>query len=304
VGKQPNGARELMRARFALLLLAALACSRPTAAPREQPAATPSATSTSAPAPAAKPAPTPAVESDFTPPDARGWGSAAGLRYLALTRGGAKANAPLPMLIAVHGLGDRPRPEWFAGLDVPARLVLPQAPMPHHGGFAWFEYRVRDQDPQALARGIANATTRLARAIELLVAKLPTLGKPVIAGFSQGGMLSYALALEHPALFEAAVPISGMLPASAWPKQKKPNTRYPPIRAVHGGADDVVPDEMASALAKHLRARGFDAQLTLYPGIGHAISPAMWNDLGTTVTEALTTAAKSAKPPRKSPDSK
>jgi phospholipase/carboxylesterase len=249
-----------------LLGLIALTCSDP----RVELGSRPRANST-APVP-------PSARERFEPPARDGWGSAGALRYLERTLGGGDSAKPLPMVIMIHGLGDKPRFDWFNGADAittPMRLIMPQAPTPHNGGFAWFPFRVGDNDPDALARGIASAADELARSIELLRARRPTLGQPIVTGFSQGGMLSYALALRHPKLFELSHPISGMLPEPLWPIDKPAATSFPRIVAIHGDADDVVPIEPARQLCKHLSHLGYAVSLREFAGVRHQITPTM-----------------------------
>jgi phospholipase/carboxylesterase len=131
-------------------------------------------------------------------------------------------------------------------------VILPQAPTPYSDGFSWFGYSAAGGQPAELAVGIAVASDRLAAAIGRLTRGLPTRGRVIVTGFSQGGMLSYALALRSPALFELALPMSGLLPASLWPDRPEPGVRYPPIRACHGTADTLVPFEPAHALVAAL----------------------------------------------------
>jgi phospholipase/carboxylesterase len=214
----------------------------------------------------------------FEPPDAQGWGRVGRLHYLERCLGGGKPDAALPLVIMIHGLGDHPRPDWFPGAELirtPLRLIMPQAPTPFHRGYAWFPYRIGDNDPVQLARGIAAAERELAQAIDVVRARRPTVGQPIVTGFSQGGMLSYALALLHPAQFALSLPISGMLPAPLWPASKQAGTRYPPIRGLHGDADDIVPIDGARELVAHLRGLGFDAELHEVAGERHWISGEM-----------------------------
>jgi phospholipase/carboxylesterase len=237
------------------------------------------------PAPAAQPeraaqtAATGAARDEaFAAPDASGWGRAAGLKYLERTLGGGDPTSPMPMLILIHGLGDRPSRDWFTGadaIDTPLRLIMPQAPTPKYEGFAWFPFRVGDNEPDALARGIATAADRLARAITSLQAERPTLGQPIVAGFSQGGMLSYALALRHPQLVALSHPISGMLPEPLWPEGKPAHESFPRIAAMHGDADAIVPIDAARRLTAHLRKLGHDAELREFAGVAHTIDAAM-----------------------------
>ena len=81
-------------------------------------------------------------------------------------------------------------------------------------------------------------------------------GKVVVTGFSQGGMLSYALALHHPELIEYALPISGMLPEVLWPTTPPPSAASarpstPGTRAVaHARRRPTRPAEVALMSAK------------------------------------------------------
>jgi phospholipase/carboxylesterase len=223
----------------------------------------------------------------FVAPGADGWGTVAGLRYVEQVRGVAEPDAPLPMIVVLHGRGDRPHPEWIGDLPVPVRVVAPQGPMEYYGEFAWFEYRVADHRPDRLAREIQGATERLVRAIDQLRMQRPTRGVPLVTGFSQGGMLSFALALHHPGTVAFAAPISGLLPEPLWPSAKAAGTNYPPIRALHGDADTLVPIDAARSLVGHLARLGFDASLDEYPGVMHAITPAMFADVHHMLGRAL-----------------
>ena len=165
-------------------------------------------------------------------------------------------------------------------------MVLPQAPTPYGDGFAWFEYRFRDQDPDALAQGIAEASDRLARMLNVLVKQRPTRGRAVVCGFSQGGMLSFALALRHTELLRYAVPISGMLPPRLWP-ERSPRGRSVPLHALHGTADTVVAFDADQRLVAHLRQLGYPAELSVFEGVGHTIAPAMSQDAVDALVRAL-----------------
>lgn len=273
-----------------LVLVAGVACGG-----AEHSRATPAPTATrvsETKAPATPAAPKGAAsgtdDDGFVAPGADGWGTAASLRYLEEVRGSANANEALPMIVVLHGLGDRPHPEWIGGLPVPVRLVLPQAPTSYAGGFAWFAYTSAEARPEDLARDIAGATEQLARAIDVLRARRPTRGLALVAGFSQGGMLSYALALRHPEQVALAVPIAGFLPEPLWPKQHGRDIRYPPIHALHGDADGRVPIALARSLTAHLARLGFDARLDEQHGVAHAITPMMFEHLRTTLASALT----------------
>ena len=113
------------------------------------------------------------------------------------------------------------------------------------------------------------------------------MGKPIVLGFSQGGALSFALALWHPEVISAAFPVGGWAPPSVLAGK---GTSVP-IRAMHGEADERVPIGPTREAVAALKARGVQAELRGYPGVGHAVSPEMRLDLAQMVREALPAAA-------------
>jgi phospholipase/carboxylesterase len=212
---------------------------------------------------------------------------------LEIIRGGAKPNEKLPLLLVVHGLGDKPHHGWLDAIDVDSkikvRMILPQAPTPHGSGFSWFPYRAGTLDQAELARGISAAAERLARMLEVLQTQRPTRGKALVSGFSQGGMLSFALALSHPELVAYALPISGMLPGQLWPVAAAPaGVVYPPLRALHGTADTVVRFAVDDELVKRLRELGYPAELVAFDAVPHAITHEMSAVARSALSAALT----------------
>jgi len=237
------------------------------------------------------------------PPDATGWGTAAGIRYLEIVRGGAQPERELPLLLVIHGMGDRPDPKWLQAIDLdpglPARMLLPQAPTPYGDGYSWFEYPFERRDETATARGIRAAAERLASMLEVVKQQRNTRGRAVISGFSQGGMLSFALALSRPELVEFALPVSGYLPRALWPASPPPKPWSPALHALHGTADAVVSFAEDEKLVAHLRALGHPAELHAFEDVGHVITPSMSNLARSLLSAAVReSAARTEAPPR------
>ncbi|MFT3769192.1 MAG: alpha/beta fold hydrolase [Minicystis sp.] len=256
-----------------LLLAAALAltaCER--GAP--EPPAPPPAASTAAPS---------------GPPEA------AGVRYVEHLTGGASAGDRLPLVVAIHGLGDRPESfvKVFSSLGARARLVVPYGE-PWREGYSWFTPGSLD-DPPALADGTARAADRLAAMIEAISRARPTAGKAIVTGFSQGGMLSFTLAVRHPEVVGAAFPVGGLIAPALVPASWPMAAAAPPIRAFHGAADERVPVTRARASVEKLRALGLDAKVTEYPGVGHMIPPLMRAELLAAIAEAVARAEQPAR---------
>ncbi len=197
------------------------------------------------------------------------------LTYLDIPLGGASATDKLPLVIAIHGLGDSPQnfSRWLLALPARVRLIIPQAPTTHGRGFSWFPYRP-DRSEHELARGMAVARDQLVALLDQLEAKHPGLRAPAVLGFSQGGMLSFALAARYPERFSLVVPISGMLPRQLDPPSKIPR-QLPVVHAFHGEADRVVPIAPGADAVSRLAGHGYPATLQRYPEVGHQIAPSV-----------------------------
>lgn len=266
-----------MNPRLALLAFALFfpACQRATPSP--SPASTSTSTSTSTPLP------------DVAP--AAGVLSAAGVRYLEQITGGAAPGDALPLVIAIHGHGDRPDSYagLFEGFGGRARFIFPYGE-PYGEGFSWFALSPRF-NPDAIAAGTERAADRLAGMIAAIVALRPTRGKPIVTGFSQGGMLSYTLAVLHPESLGEAFPVSGLLAPPHWPSTWAAGKAQARIEAFHGDADRTVSIAVDRQTAARLRAVGFTALLHEYPGVAHTVPADMRRDLQAAIEAAVRRAA-------------
>ncbi|MFN3197536.1 MAG: alpha/beta hydrolase [Bradymonadia bacterium] len=197
------------------------------------------------------------------------------LEYLEVITGNAPESEALPLVVAIHGLGDAP--DRFQGLfkffNVPARIIIPKAPTAHGPGFSWFPVGALKGDdvPKETTDGILKSAIRITRLMDQVAREKATLGKPIVTGFSQGGILSFAIALHHPESISMALPISGALPKSLWVKG---DTKMPPIKAFHGGTDQRVPVAAARAMVKQLAEDGATAEIQLFR-VGHRMNAAM-----------------------------
>lgn len=224
------------------------------------------------------PPPTPVVVS----------GEAAGMRYLEYVTGGARPDERVPMIIVLHPMGGDPEGmlELIRRYPKRARLVLPYG-SPRGGKYVWFA-SVRDAD--MTAELVTHETERLAALISALMIERPTLGKPIVTGFSQGGFMSFALAATHPEVISAALPIGGTLPKAVYPSAaltsvQRPTT-LPPVIAFHGADDLAVPTQGARDSIEELRRAGYAAELHEYAGVAHTISPQELADVFARIDQA------------------
>ena len=182
---------------------------------------------------------------------------------------------PAPVVVAIHGLGDVP--ENLLALvqrcGLPVRVVAPRAPNRHGQGFSWFDVRFDDDGAQVRAEQIGDAADQVAQLLAALADRDDVVGKPIVTGFSQGGFLAFAVATRHPRSVAAAIPIAGGLPPELEPDRAPPGA--PPIRALHGEADPVVPMVPTRDLVQRLDDRGWDATLQPFPLVAHQVPEAV-----------------------------
>jgi phospholipase/carboxylesterase len=106
-------------------------------------------------------------------------------------------------------------------------------------------------------------------------------------GFSQGGMLTWAVAVKHPRAFAAAFPISGFFFPEMLERTAVDARAMPPIVAFHGEADTLVPLVEDRQGARVLKKRGARIDLRVFPGVGHEIPPAVRSEIFASLSRAL-----------------
>jgi predicted peptidase len=88
-----------------------------------------------------------------------------------------------------------------------------------------------------------------------------------LTGLSSGGWGTWSLALKHPEMFAALVPISSFVDILQLEEICKIQTI--PTQIFHGLMDDVVPVANATAIYKELKKCNNEVQLTLFNDAGH-----------------------------------
>ncbi|HYC53908.1 MAG TPA: alpha/beta fold hydrolase [Candidatus Binatia bacterium] len=209
------------------------------------------------------------------------------LEYVEVMTGRAAPTDEVPIVVAIHGLGDRPETFQYLldDLAAKARLIVPRAPTPYgNDGGAWFEMHSGDE---GMSEGISKAAGEIAALATAVREKHGGPARIVVTGFSQGGTVAFALATLRPDLVSAAVPVAGFLPMPMWPAQRPKIRPLPKILALHGEKDQVVPIQSAKWSVEALRSNGFDVQLRSYPGVQHTIDKQERADLHEAVVAAV-----------------
>lgn len=201
-----------------------------------------------------------------------------GITFVEKATARASLTDALPLIVVVHGLGDTPENflELFQELPLRARFAAARGFDAFGDGYAWMA-PTRAVDGEERAPAILAAAARLEPAIAELASSSPTCGTPIVIGFSQGAMVSFALAAsEHPVV-GAAFPIAGYLPPSLATSHAA--TQSPHIVAFHGTMDHRISFDDDQHGVEALTRAGFTATLRSYENTDHTVSANMQRDL-------------------------
>ena len=210
------------------------------------------------------------------------------LRFVEVVTRGADTNDTLPLLIGVHGLGDTPQQFWRAVErrfeTKPVRMIFPAGPREHGGGYAWFSSEAFSASPADYAKAIQSAGDELATFIQTMSQSRPTLGKPIVFGFSQGGILAFYTAIHHGELIDMAIPIAGALPNKLLPSGKG---TFAPVTAFHGMEDKRLSFDGSRHVIEILEKYGGTATLKPFPFAGHTVTPEMLRQIEAELVTAV-----------------
>jgi phospholipase/carboxylesterase len=180
----------------------------------------------------------------------------------------------LPLVVVLHGYGDKPESmlEVLHTCQLPARIVAPRGPERHPSGdgYAWYPVTFAEDGVERDAGRISRMERPLVGLVERLKRERHA-PRVVMTGFSQGGILSFLLATRSPRVIDAAVPVAGAFPESLVP-QTAP-TGAPRVRALHGSTDPLFAATETQERVQQLAERGWDAELEVFEGIAHQITP-------------------------------
>jgi phospholipase/carboxylesterase len=188
-----------------------------------------------------------------------------------------------PLLLLLHGYGSNEEDLFSFASELPEEYYVVSVRAPYelgYGSYAWYAINFdADENKFSDVPQAQQSRDLIANFIDELVANYPIdATKVTLIGFSQGTILSYAIALSYPEKIQRVVAMSGYLNVEmATPNFENNNFSHLKIFASHGTVDQVVPVDWARKAAPTLTQLGIEVVYKEYP-IGHGVAPQNFYD--------------------------
>ena len=188
-----------------------------------------------------------------------------------------------PLLLLLHGYGSNEADLFSFAEELPENYYIISARAPYdmqYGSYAWYAINF-DADQNKFSDNDQAKESRdlIAKFIDELIQAYPIDAQNVsLIGFSQGSILSYAVALSYPEKVQKVVAMSGYLNLDIVAEDYlKNNFNNLKIFASHGTVDQVIPIDWARKTPAILENLGIEVTYKEYP-IGHGVAPQNFYD--------------------------
>ncbi|WP_196888459.1 alpha/beta hydrolase [Aureivirga sp. CE67] len=183
-----------------------------------------------------------------------------------------------PMLLMLHGYGSNEQDLFSFADELPDELLIISARAPQtimHGGYAWYTINFD------AIHGKFSDTDEAKESVELIAKFLDELkeefnfdeNRMFLMGFSQGSILSYAVAFKYPEKVKNIIALSGYVMQDILPENKNAEDyKHLDFFISHGSVDQVIPVEWAQQAAPFLNQFAIKNVYSEYP-VGHGVAP-------------------------------
>jgi len=197
-----------------------------------------------------------------------------------------------PLLILLHGYGSNEEDLFSFANELPNELLIVSARAPQtlgFGSYAWYTIHLDNIEgkfsdiPEAI-----KARDMIANFIDEIKEKYQVnSNKTFLLGFSQGTILSYAVALNYPEKVQHVLALSGYINDELLPETfKAENYKNLDFFISHGAVDQVLPLEWAQNASPFLDNLNIKNSYKEYP-VGHGVAPQNFYDLKKWIEERL-----------------
>jgi phospholipase/carboxylesterase len=194
------------------------------------------------------------------------------------------ASDKAPVIILLHGYGSNEEDLFSFAAELPEELFViavraPRDLKPY--GYSWYDIaytateKISDDDEAVESR------EAVADFIDEVVENYPVDGTNVtLLGFSQGTILSYAVAFTHPEKVKNIVALSGYLNDKIFEVNKDKEYSHLDFYCSHGSVDQIIPIIAARQITPFMEAHNLKHVYEEFP-IGHGVAPQNFHSMKT-----------------------
>ena len=183
-----------------------------------------------------------------------------------------------PLLIMCHGYGSDENDLFSFASELPEELYIISLRAPYKmqtSGNAWYAINFdEDQGKWSDDEQAIESRDKIAQFIDYACGKYPVNKNNItLLGFSQGTILSYAVALSYPEKIKNVIALSGYINEDILLDGygEKDHSKLA-IYASHGQVDQVIPPEWAQRAPEFLKGLGIEHVYEEFP-VGHGVAP-------------------------------
>lgn len=216
----------------------------------------------------------------------RGESIASSLHHLVYFPEEVKENCPT--VVALHGRGadDYDLIPLVESLGFDVLVIAPRAPLLFNagGGYAWYDFgREGIPDPPSFRESL-----RLLQEFLVQIREGYPIGPtgPILLGFSQGAVMSYAAGLLDPINIRGIVALSGYIPSRSNLPIKWNELKGVPVFISHGTYDELIPIKLGKESAELLRSAGAKVTFGEYM-MGHQVAEDVLRELTSWMRDVL-----------------
>ncbi|GAA6134972.1 carboxylesterase [Oceaniserpentilla sp. 4NH20-0058] len=200
------------------------------------------------------------------------------------------------VMIWLHGLGSSgddlaPLADMLKLDDsIHMRFIFPHAPMRPvslNGGMpmtAWYDLEIHGHERSVVKGDLLASSEAVLDMIQGQISKGIPSDRIILAGFSQGGAVTYETLFRCSHQLAAAFPMSTYIGNPETIEQAQ--FKQTPIWVSHGTEDDVVPFELGQRAVGLLEVAGFTPSFNQYR-MAHTVTPSQVKDLQRVINQVL-----------------
>lgn len=205
-------------------------------------------------------------------------------------------NKKPPVLILLHGYGSNEEDLFSFSSELPQELLIISAKAPlsiGYGAYAWYSIDFemdfnRGNDKRGNINQAKESLQKIEELIDYIIVKYKVnKDKIFLLGFSQGAILSYALAMRNPTKIKNIISLSGYINNELIPQDLSiEDCKKLDFFISHGNVDQVLPIDWSRNSLPILNSLKIKYTFNEYP-VGHGVNPQNFNDFKNWIIDKL-----------------